>query len=188
MNAVIYCRVSTKEQVQTLSLGTQQSGCVEFCTRNGWAVLKVFRDEDEGESAKTSERPGFQRMLAFCTSKQNAVQFVVVHDLSRFSRDMGDQACVIAELESAGVHMRSVMENVDETAAGKLMRNLFGAVNQFDNDRKAERTKLRMKTAASMGRFPFKAPLGDLNVGSQHSNRLESDCRCRARTADSESI
>src|SRR5208337_4564959 len=99
MNAVIYCRVSTKEQVQNLSLGTQQTRCVDFCTRNNWAALKVFRDE--GESAKTAD------------------QFVVVHDLSRFSRDMGDQACVIAELESAGVHLRSVMENVDETAAGK---------------------------------------------------------------------
>ena len=166
MNAVIYCRVSTKEQVQNLSLGTQQTRCVDFCTRNEWAVLKVFRDE--GESAKTADRPEFQRMLSFCKSKQNAVQFVVVHDLSRFSRDMGDQACVIAELESAGVHLRSVMENVDETAAGKLMRNLFGAVNQFDNDRKAERTKLGMKSAASIGRFPFKAPLGYLNVGSKN--------------------
>ena len=166
MNAVVYCRVSTKEQVQNLSLGTQQSRCVAFCTGNNWAVLKVFRDE--GESAKTADRPAFQQMLAFCKAKQNAVQFVVVHDLSRFSRDMGDQACVIAELESAGVHLRSVMENVDETAAGKLMRNLFGAVNQFDNDRKAERTKLGMKSAASMGRFPFKAPLGYLNVSSQN--------------------
>jgi site-specific DNA recombinase len=166
MNAVIYCRVSTKEQVQNLSLGTQQTRCVDFCTRYDWAVLKIFRDE--GESAKTADRPAFQQMLAFCKAKQNAVDFVIVHDLSRFSRDMGDQACVIAELESAGVHLRSVMENVDETAAGKLMRNMFGAVNQFDNDRKAERTKLGMKSAASMGRFPFKAPLGYLNVGSQN--------------------
>jgi site-specific DNA recombinase len=173
MNAVIYCRVSTKEQVQNLSLGTQQSRCVDFCTRNDWAVLRVFRDE--GESAKTADRPEFQRMLAFCKSKQNAVQFVVVHDLSRFSRDMGDQACVIAELESAGVHLRSVMENVDETAAGKLMRNLFGAVSQFDNDRKAERTKLGMQRAVSMGRFPFKAPLGYLNVGTQNGANLVPD-------------
>src|SRR5450755_738176 len=113
MNAVIYCRVSTKEQVQNLSLGTQQSRCVEFSTRNDWAVLKIFRDE--GESAKTADRPAFQQMLAFCKSKPNTVQFVVVHDLSRFSRAMGDQTCVIAELECAGVHLRSVMENVDET-------------------------------------------------------------------------
>jgi len=46
------------------------------------------------------------------------------------------------------------MENVDETSASKLMRNIYGAFNQFDNDRKAERTKLGMKRSAAMGRFP----------------------------------
>jgi DNA invertase Pin-like site-specific DNA recombinase len=63
MNAVVYCRVSTKEQVQNLSLGTQQGRCVDFCTRNDWAVLKIFRDE--GESAKTTDRTRFKEMLAF---------------------------------------------------------------------------------------------------------------------------
>ena len=173
MNAVIYCRVSTKEQVQNLSLGTQETRCVDFCTRNGWEVLRIFRDE--GESAKTTDRTKFKEMLAFCKSKQNAVNFVVVHDLSRFSRYMEDQVSVIADLENAGVRLRSVSENVDETAAGKLMRNIYGAFNQFDNDRKAERTKLGMQRAASMGRFPFKAPLGYLNVSSQNGPNLIPD-------------
>jgi site-specific DNA recombinase len=165
MNAVVYCRVSTKEQVQNLSLGTQETRCVDFCSRNDWAVINVFRDE--GESAKTTDRPAFQKMLTYCKSKQNALNYVVVHDLSRFSRDLADQMFVITELESVGVRLRSVMENVDETSAGKLMRNIHGAFNQFDNDRKAERTKLGMKRAAAMGRFPFKAPLGYLNILSQ---------------------
>ena len=70
---------------------------------------------------------------------------------------MEDQVSVIADLESEGIRLRSVSENVDETAAGKLMRNIYGAFNQFDNDRKAERTKLGMQRAASIGRFPFTA-------------------------------
>ena len=146
---------------------------MEFCTRSDWEVIRVFRDE--GESAKTADRPAFKQMLGFCRSKQNAVDFVVVYDLSRFSRALEDQVCVIADLENAGVRLRSVLENVDETAAGKFMRNIYGAVNQFDNDRKAERTKQGMKRAASMGRFPFKAPLGYLNVSSQSSPNLIPD-------------
>ncbi len=55
------------------------------------------------------------------------------------------------------------------------MRNIYGAFNQFDNDRKAERTKLGMQRAASMGRFPFKAPLGYLNVSSQNGPNLIPD-------------
>lgn len=88
---------------------------------------------------------------------------------------MQDQVAVLTDLEHAGVRLRSVMENVDETAAGKLMRNIYGAFKQFDNDRKAERTKLGMQKAASLGRFPFKAPLGYLNVGSRNSANLIPD-------------
>jgi len=173
MNAVVYCRVSTKEQVSNFSLETQQDRCVEYCTRQRWPVVTIFRDE--GESAKTSDRREFQRMIEFCKRKQNEISFVVVHDLSRFSRQMADQLAVIADLQAAGVRLRSVMENVDETSAGKLMQNIYGAFNQFDNDRKAERTRLGMQRAVNMGRFPFKAPLGYLNVSSKNTANLIPD-------------
>jgi DNA invertase Pin-like site-specific DNA recombinase len=114
-------------------------------------------------------------MLAFVTAKKNQVSFVVVHDLSRFSRQMEDQVSLLADLQHAGVQLRSVMENVDETAAGKLMRNIYGAFNQFDNDRKAERTKLGMQRAASVGRFPHQAPLGYLNLRSKTGANLVPD-------------
>ena len=179
MNAVVYCRVSTREQVQNLSLSTQQTRCVDHCSRQGWAVIKVFKDE--GESAKTTQRTAFQQMLQFCKTAANEVEYVVVHDLSRFSRDMEDQVSVLADLEQAGVKLRSVLENVDETAAGKLMRNIYGAFNQFDNDRKAERTTLGMQRAVSVGRYPFKAPLGYMNVSSRHS--AQSDSRSKNRSS-----
>ena len=40
--AVLYCRVSTKEQVENLSLPTQQQRCAEYCQRKGFTVLRVF--------------------------------------------------------------------------------------------------------------------------------------------------
>jgi hypothetical protein len=67
------------------------------------------------------------------------------------------------------------MENVDESAAGKLISNITGAFNQFENDRKSERTKLGMQKSASMGRFPFKAPIGYLNVRDQNAPNLIPD-------------
>ena len=47
--AVIYIRVSTSRQLENASLETQLRACREFCDRNGWSVIKVFREE--GESA-----------------------------------------------------------------------------------------------------------------------------------------
>ena len=61
--AVIYCRVSTKDQVDNFSLSTQEKACRDYCARHSFDVDKVF--VEEGESAKTVNRPRFQQMLAY---------------------------------------------------------------------------------------------------------------------------
>ncbi len=103
-------------------------------------------------------------MLAYIRSKRGAIGYVVVHDLSRFARNMENQIEVMSELRTVGVLLRSVMEDLDESAAGKLVTNMHGMMNQFFSDRNAERTKVGMEKSAKMGRFPFKAPPGYLNV------------------------
>ena len=54
VGAVIYVRVSTKEQTENLSLPTQLRACEEYCRRQGYEVLERFHEE--GESAKTADR------------------------------------------------------------------------------------------------------------------------------------
>ncbi len=100
-NAVIYCRVSTEEQVNNLSLATQEQRAISHCARLGWPVVAVFKDE--GRSAKTTQRDEFQRMLRFCDDQSNSVGFVVVHDLSRFTRNANDLITTRAALFAAGV-------------------------------------------------------------------------------------
>ena len=56
--AVIYIRVSTKEQTENLSLPTQLRACEEYCRREGLEVLARFKEE--GESAKTADRTELQ--------------------------------------------------------------------------------------------------------------------------------
>ena len=53
VGAVIYVRVSTKEQTENLSLPTHLRACEEYCRRHGYDVLERFHEE--GESAKTTE-------------------------------------------------------------------------------------------------------------------------------------
>jgi site-specific DNA recombinase len=159
---LVYLRVSTKEQMENLSMEVQESRCAEWCKNRGIAIDAIFHDD--GKSARTTERPEFQRMLAHIGSKKGQIGYVVVHDLSRFARNLDNQVEVLAELATVGVLLRSVMEDVDETAAGKLMRNIHGTFNQFFSDRNAERTKVGMEKSARIGRFPFKAPIGYLNV------------------------
>ena len=74
--AVIYCRVSSNEQVKGTSLAMQEKLCVEYAERQGLDVLKIY--VEEGESAKTADRTEFQKALAQCADKKQPVdQFIV---------------------------------------------------------------------------------------------------------------
>jgi site-specific DNA recombinase len=159
---LIYLRVSTKEQMENLSMEVQETRCTDWCKSRGITVDAVFHDD--GKSARTTQRTEFQRMFAHIRSKKGQIGYVVVHDLSRFARNLDNQIEVLTELGTVGVLLRSVMEEVDETAAGKMIRNIHGTFNQFFSDRNAERTKVGMEKSARIGRFPFKAPIGYFNV------------------------
>ena len=61
-NAIIYCRVSTKEQVEEgNSLVTQERNCREYAIKNNYNVVQVFIER--GESAKTAERTELQKLF-----------------------------------------------------------------------------------------------------------------------------
>ena len=51
MRAVIYARVSTEDQVQNYSLGTQQKACEAYCSARDIDVSRTFREE--GDSLET---------------------------------------------------------------------------------------------------------------------------------------
>ena len=76
VGAVIYVRVSTKEQTENLSLPTQLRACEEYCRRQGYEILERFHEE--GESAKTTDRSQLQALLKYCRTHKGKVHFVVV--------------------------------------------------------------------------------------------------------------
>jgi len=87
-SAVIYCRVSTRDQVSNLSLSTQRTDCQAFGERRGYDVDRVFIEE--GESAKTADRPQLQELLRYCRRRREEIDAVVVFDVSRWSRKTED--------------------------------------------------------------------------------------------------
>ncbi len=160
--AVIYIRVSTKEQTENLSLPTQLRACEEYCRREGLDVLARFKEE--GESAKTADRTELQNLLTFCRTNKGRVHFVVVFNLTRFARDKYDHFALRSLLQSLGISLRSATEPIDDTSTGKLMEGVLAAFAQFDNDCRSDRTRAGMKAALEIGRWVFLAPIGFLNA------------------------
>ena len=133
IGAVIYVRVSTKEQTENLSLATQLRSCEEYCRRQGYDVLERFHEE--GESAKTTDRSQLQALLKYCRTHKGQIHFVVVYNLTRFAREKYDHFALRAHLQSLGISLRSATEPIDDTSTGKLMEGVLAAFAQFDNRR-----------------------------------------------------
>ncbi len=173
--AVLYVRVSTDEQANgSLNLSNQERRCRELCKQRGWPVVEVFIDR--GESARSADRPEFQQMLTFCREHRRQVRYVVVQDLSRFARNLQDQAQTMAELLHIGILVRSANEtNVDESASGKLAANIVGGFNEYFSHSLSEKMKDRTRDAVASGRFPWRAPVGYINVGGKEGPNIKPD-------------
>jgi site-specific DNA recombinase len=158
--AVVYVRVSTNEQVENHSLATQERECRLYCERNELQVLQVFREE--GESARTANRPQLQEMINFCAreSKRQNISGLVVYRVDRLARAVIDHATIRQQLRSIGIQIRAVQESFDESPAGALMENMMAAFAQFDNDVRALRTADGMKEALREGRWAGGHPSG----------------------------
>jgi site-specific DNA recombinase len=173
VGAVIYVRVSTKEQTENLSLPTQLRACEEYCRRHGFEILHRF--QEQGESAKTTDRSELQNLLKYCRTHKGKVHFVIVYNLTRFAREKYDHFALRAHLKSLGISLRSATEPIDDTSTGKLMEGVLAAFAQFDNDVRSDRTRAGMRAALELGRWTFPAPLGYLNAPKWSGKSLVHD-------------
>jgi len=157
--AVIYCRVSTKEQVEEgNSLVSQERLCREYALKEGYEVLEIFIEK--GESAKTADRKELQRMLTLCTSKKDLVHAVIAYKVDRISRNIADYSLIKVRLKKFNVIIKSVTELFEDTPAGRFMENIIANVGQFDNEVRTERSVGGMREAVLEGRYVWMAPPG----------------------------
>lgn len=160
-NAVVYIRVSSEEQVKGFSLSGQEETCCNFADRNGYTVLKVFREE--GQSAKTTKRDEFQKMMKFCKENKERVKYIIVYRIDRFTRNMCDLLTEEKVLEKIGVEILTATETNEKGYMGKFTRHINGLIAQLDNERRADATKNGMKSGFLKGNWMWKAPYGYYN-------------------------
>lgn len=157
-NAVLYLRVSTKEQVDNTSLKTQEEQGRRFAEHNSLKVYRIFREE--GESAKTTARTALQKMIKFCIEHKPDVSAVVIWRYDRLARQLEDQIDLVKRFGLLGIKVLSVTENNEDSAEGTLMRNIIGSFSQYENDVRSLRTRTGMQKAIREGRWVHRPPLG----------------------------
>ncbi len=159
MNAIIYTRVSTEEQARNgFSLSKQEFECKNFAKREGYNILKIFKEE--GASAKSTNRPQLQNLIKYCIENKKNVDCIIVWRFDRFTRKLEDQIELFSRLQKYGITVISATENNEQNATGNLMRNIIGSFAQYENDVKSERVKAGMQQAFLEGNWLWKAPIG----------------------------
>ena len=158
MKAVIYCRVSTKDQAETFSLQVQEAKCREYCNENKLTVDGVFIEP--GLSARNLNRPKLIKMLSHCAKRGSQIRHVVVYTLDRLSRDTNDYHSIGKTLSKVGVSVRSVCQYIDDTPSGKFLETVLAGAAQLDNDIRALKTREGMHAGALTGRWMWRPPIG----------------------------
>ena len=162
MNALIYLRVSTDKQAEKgLSIPAQREACLEYAKRCGYEVIGEYKDE--GESARTMDRPALLDMLEYCKKDKN-VDAVIVYDISRLARNRYDYALIKKELEKNRIAVCSVTEPIDDTPEGQLVDGIMSAFAEFRSRQDARKIKTGMLQKVQEGWLPVRAPFGYKNV------------------------
>jgi site-specific DNA recombinase len=105
---------------------------------------------DGGESAKSLQRPGIERLLTLVDAKK--IQAVVIAKLDRLTRSVKDLCELLERFERRGVTLISVAESLDTgSAAGRLVLNIMTAVSQWEREAIGERTRDAMNHKRSNG-------------------------------------
>ncbi len=169
--AAIYARVSTDEQVDGTSLGTQLSRSRAYAAAHGWEIAGEY--VDEGVSGARATRPALDRMMA--EARRGRFGVVVVAKLDRFGRSVRHLSALLGELDDLGVQFVSVAENIDgSTSVGRLQRTLLSSFAEFERDRIRERMMDGIMAVAREGYWPGgPPPFGYRTVRDGRHSRLE---------------
>ena len=89
IRVVGYVRVSTDMQADHgLSLDAQLADIKRYCVERGYELSEVYTDA--GYSAKSTDRPAFQRMITDIRNGAGALGAIIVTKLDRLTRSLCD--------------------------------------------------------------------------------------------------
>ena len=126
MNAVIYARYSSDNQREE-SIDGQIRECTDYARRENIKIVGTYIDR--ALSARTADRPDFQRMIH--DSEKKLFDAVIVWKLDRFSRDRYDSAFYKRQLRKNGVKLISATEAISDGPEGIILEALLEGMNEY---------------------------------------------------------
>jgi site-specific DNA recombinase len=163
----LYLRVSSEEQVERESIGTQEEFLADYCKLYGLDVAGIYKDEAVSGTVPLLERPGGRRLIE--DAKAGKFASAIVYKLDRVGRTLLVVVDAHDRLMEAGVALRSATEPIDtSTPAGRLIFQMLASFAEFERSTIAERSRHGLHRAFKGGAQPGRIPFGyDLDEDGQ---------------------
>ena len=127
INVVGYARYSSDNQREE-SIVAQERAIREFCQKNNYNLIKVYKDEAiSGTSIK--DRTEFLQLIE--DSKKKEFQCVVVHKFDRFARNRYDHTIYEKKLNDNGVKLLSVLEQLNDSPESVILKSVLTGMNEY---------------------------------------------------------
>ena len=138
------------------SIDGQLRECRAFAEKNDITLLEPYIDR--ALSAKTDNRPNFQKMIKDSASKKFDV--IIVWKLDRFARNHYDSAHYKSVLRKNGVRVMSATESISEGAEGILLESMLEGMAEYYSAELSEKvvrglTENALKCKYNGGKIPI---------------------------------
>ena len=148
MKAVIYARYSSDNQREE-SIEGQIRDCRAYAEYNGIDIVGEYIDR--AFSAKTDDRPDFQRMVS--DSSKKLFDIVLVWKLDRFARNRYDSAFYRYTLRKNGVKLISVKENISDGPEGIILESMIEGMAEYYSANLSQNVKRGFRENALKGKW-----------------------------------
>jgi DNA invertase Pin-like site-specific DNA recombinase len=144
-NAVIYARVSTKEQTKGYSLDTQIQGCTDFAEKNGFNIISVL-----SETRSAAEMKNQRKLLQILAERSNI--HLIAYCMDRFSRNFFDYAMFEKKCGEKKIIFHDAHKN--------LSSNVSSDLKQMTSDIRDAVTEHRTLSRRSISSFQYRKQHG----------------------------
>ncbi len=171
--AFAYLRVSSNGQVEGDGFPRQREAIKKWAVANNVKIVRWF--EEKGVSGKTDleNRPALDELFRALNS--NGVKTVVIERLDRLGRELMVQENLLAQFVKQGFEIISATEPklCDDDATRVLIRQMLGAIGQFDRTRIVEKLRVaRQRKKAATGHCEGRKPYGHYEGEQEILNRM----------------
>jgi site-specific DNA recombinase len=147
--AAIYTRVSSDQQKDNKTIGSQVDELLHFAQEHGYLVPEEYIFRDEGYSGAILVRPGLEKVRDL--SAEGQIQAVLIYSPDRLSRNYAYQVVLMDEFASCGTEILFINSPKADTPEEALLLQFQGMIAEYERAIIKERSRRGKRFKAKSG-------------------------------------